>query len=121
MLLENPKEGPVSDSDEASGSHRLAGARPWSGCGPFFGSVKEKSNRSWGQGACPLGLPPPTGGERGSPSQFPRQFKKTRRRFLQSHFFCRAIFLSFYFLFELSVPTRHGDIPSGTATFIIPD
>ena len=26
--------------------------------------------------ACPLGLPPPFGGERGSPSQFPCQLEK---------------------------------------------
>ena len=49
-------------------------------CEPYFGSVKEKSNRSIGvKGACPLMLPPPTGGERGSPSQFPRQLKKPER------------------------------------------
>ena len=42
-----------------------------------FGSVEEKSSRSWGvKGVCHLGLLPPTGGERGSPSQFPRQLKK---------------------------------------------
>jgi hypothetical protein len=35
------------------------------------------------KGACPLGLPPPLGGEWGSPSQFPRQLKNSWG-FLQS-------------------------------------
>ena len=60
MLFRKLKEGPVSDSDGATGAHRLVGARPVEhGCGSYFGSVKEKSNRSWG-----------------SPSQFPRHLKK---------------------------------------------
>ena len=69
---------PVSDSDGASGAHRLFKARPVAhGCGSCFGSLREKSNRSPGvRGPCPPGLPSPTGGERGSPSQFPRQLKK---------------------------------------------
>ena len=65
LVKENQKRGPVSDSDGATGAHRLVGARPVEhGCGSFFGSVKEKSNRSWGsRGLAPL-LPPPLG-ERG--------------------------------------------------------
>ena len=83
MLVREPKRGPISDSDGATGAHRLVGARPVEhGCESYFGSVKEKSNRSWGvKGACPLGLPPPSGGERGSPSQFPRQLKNLGRDF----------------------------------------
>jgi len=47
MLVKKPKRGPVLDSDGATGAHRLVGARPVEhGCGPYFGSVKEKSNRS---------------------------------------------------------------------------
>jgi hypothetical protein len=73
MLFRKLKEGPVSDCDEATGAHRLIGARPVGhGQRSFFGSVKEKSNRSIGvKGACPLHAASPTGGERGSPSQFP--------------------------------------------------
>jgi hypothetical protein len=66
MLVKKTKEGTVSDSDGATGAHRLVGARPVEhGCGSYFGSVGERSNRSIGvNGACPLGLPPPLG-ERG--------------------------------------------------------
>ena len=47
------------------------------GCGSYFSSVKEKSNRSLGsRGLAPSGCLP-TGGERGSPSQFLRQSQKT--------------------------------------------
>jgi hypothetical protein len=35
------------------------------------------------KGACPLMLPP-SGGERGSPSQFPHQLKKTREDFYKT-------------------------------------
>ena len=77
MLVIKPKRGPVSDSDGATGAHRLVGARPVEhGCGSYFGSVKEKSNRFWGsRGLAPLGCLP-LWGERGSPSQFPRYLKK---------------------------------------------
>ncbi len=93
MLFREPKRGSVSDSDEATGAHRLIGARPVEhGCGKYFGSVKEKSNRSWGsRGLAPLGASP-FGGERGSPSQFPRQLKKLRRNFY------RASKISFAFI-----------------------
>jgi len=64
-LLENQKRGPVSDSDGATGAHRLVGARPVEhGCEPYFGSVKEKSNSLMGvKGACPLGCLPHWGRE----------------------------------------------------------
>jgi hypothetical protein len=72
MLVKKTKEGTVSDSDGATGAHRLVGARPVEhGCGSYFGSVGERSNRSIGvNGACPLGLPPPLGERGGHPRNF---------------------------------------------------
>jgi len=61
MLVKKPKRGPVSDSEGATGAHRLVGARSVEhGCGSR--QRGEKSNRSWGS--------------RGSPSQFPHPLKK---------------------------------------------
>ena len=66
------EEGPVTDSDGATAAHRLIGARPVEqGCGSYFGSVKEKSNRSIGVKGVFFWAASPSGGERGSPSQFP--------------------------------------------------
>ena len=80
MLVRKLKEGPVSDRDGATGAHRLVGARPVEHvCGSYFGSVKEKSNRSWGSRGLAPWAASPIGGERGSPSQFPRQLKKLER------------------------------------------
>ena len=88
MLVRKLKEGPVSDSDGATGAHRLVGARPVEhGCGSCFGSVKEKSNRSIGvKGACPLGLPPPLGERGGHPRNF-HAISKNPRGFPQSQKF----------------------------------
>jgi hypothetical protein len=73
MLVRKQKEGTVSDNDGATGAH-LVGARPVEhGCGSYFGSVKELSNRSWGSRGLDPWAASPSGGERGSPSQFPRQ------------------------------------------------
>ena len=65
MLVRKLKRGPVSGSDGATGAHRLVGARPVEhGCGSYFGSVKEKSNRSRGsRGLAPLGCLPLWGRE----------------------------------------------------------
>ena len=78
MLFRKLKEGPVSDSDGATGAHRLVGARPVEhGCGSYFGRLGEKIQPvHGGQGGLPPWAASPTGGERGSPSQFPRQLKK---------------------------------------------
>jgi hypothetical protein len=61
---------PISDSDGATGTHCLVGARPVGyGWGSFFGRVKEKSNRSWeSRGLAPLWVASPSWGERESPS-----------------------------------------------------
>ena len=85
MLVRKPKKGPVSDSDRATGAHRLVGARPVEhGCGSFFGSVKKNPTAHGGQGGLPPWAASPTGGERGSPSQFPRQLKKLGRDFYRA-------------------------------------
>ena len=89
MLVRKLKRDRYRIAMGPTGAHRLVGARPMEhGCGFYFGRVKEKSNRSIGvKGACPLMLPPPTGGERGSPSQFPRQLKKLGLDFYRVPFF----------------------------------
>ena len=46
-----------------------SGLAPWS-MAVDLGSVKEKSNRSWGQGGLPPWAASPTGGERGHPRNF---------------------------------------------------
>jgi hypothetical protein len=80
MLVRKLKEEPLSDRDRATGAYRLVGARPVEHvCGSYFGSVKEKSNRSWGSRGLAPWAASPIGGERGSPSQFPRQLKKLER------------------------------------------
>jgi hypothetical protein len=58
------------------GAYRLVGIRPVEpGCGSYFGSM-EKNPTVGGQGGLPPWAASPTGGERGSPSQFLRQLKK---------------------------------------------
>jgi hypothetical protein len=81
MLFRKLKEGTgIGFSGGATGAHRIVGARLVEhGCGSYFGSVKEKSNRSWVKGS-PLMLPPLRGRE-GVTSQFPRQLKKKREDF----------------------------------------
>ena len=55
MLVRKLKEETVSDSDGATGAHRLVGARPVEhGCRSFFGSVEKNPTALGGQG----GLPP---------------------------------------------------------------
>ena len=86
MLVGKQKKGPVSDSDGATGAHRLVGARPVERhCGSDFDSVKEKSNRSIRvKGACPLALLPLGGGGSRAIST---QTKKLGKDILQSQFF----------------------------------
>ena len=85
MLLENQRGDPVSDSDGTTGAHRLVGARPVEhGCGSSFGSVKEKSNRSWGsRGLAPLGCLPHWGRE-GVTLAISTPAQKTRGDFYRS-------------------------------------
>jgi hypothetical protein len=65
MLFRKLKEGPVSDSDGATGAHRLVGARPVEhGCGSYFGSVKKNPTAHGGQGGPAPSCCLPTGGER---------------------------------------------------------
>ena len=88
MLFRKQKRGKVSDSDGATGAHRLVGARPVEhGCGSYFGSVKEKSNRSIGvKGACPLMLPPPLGERGGHHSNFHVSSKNQEGDFSRADF-----------------------------------
>ena len=54
-----------------------SGLAPWSMAVDSTSATWRKIQPLLGvKGACPLGLPPPTGGEWGSPSQFPCQLKK---------------------------------------------
>ena len=76
MHLRKLKEGPVSDSDMATGAHHLVVARPVEhGWGSCFGSAKEKLNCSWGQGG-----KPPLGERGGHPRNF-HASQKTRKGF----------------------------------------
>ncbi len=90
MFFRKPKRGPVSDSDGAKGAHRLVGARPVEhGCGSYFGSLEKNPTAHGGQGACPLGLPPPLGERGGHPRNF-HASSKNSRGFLQSRIFFPA-------------------------------
>ena len=115
MLVIKPERGPISDSDGTTGAHRLSGLAQWSMAVDLTRQRKRKTQPLMGvKGACPSGCLPHWGRE-GVTLAISTQTQKSRGDF------SRAIFLSFYFLFELSVPTRHGGVPSGTAAFIIPD
>jgi hypothetical protein len=87
ILVRKPTRGLVSDSDGATGAHRLVGARPVEhGCGPYFGSVEETTALGGSRGLPPWATSP-SGGERGSPSQFLLQLKKLIKDFYIAHFF----------------------------------
>ena len=77
---------PGSDSDGATGSH-LVGARPGSmAVDRYFGSVKEKSNRSWGsRRLAPLGCLLPLGRE-GVTLAISMPAQKTRGDFYRAGF-----------------------------------
>ncbi len=83
MLVRKPKEGPVSDSDGATGAHRLVGARPVEhGCGSR--QLKRKIQPLLGvKGACPLGCLPLWGRE-GVTLAISTPAQKNARGFLQS-------------------------------------
>jgi hypothetical protein len=89
MHVRKLKRGPVSESDGAAGARRLVGARPVEhGYGSYFGSVKEKSKRSWGsRGLAPLGCFPPLGERGGHPHKFYASLKKTPGDFSRAKFF----------------------------------
>ena len=86
MLFRKTKRGPVSDNDGATGAQRLVGARPVEhGCGSYFGSVEQKSNRSIGANG---GLPPlvclPLWGREEVTLAIFMPTQKNKRGFLQS-------------------------------------
>jgi hypothetical protein len=91
MLVEKTKKGDryrIAMGHGRSPSRR--GLAPWS---MAFGSRQQKNPTALGGGQG--GLPPwaasPSGGERGSPSQFPHQLKKLGRDFKNSPFFLLII------------------------------
>ena len=62
---------PVSESDRATGAHRIVGARPVEhGCGSHFWQGKRKRTDLGGQRACPLDCLPPLGERGGHPRTF---------------------------------------------------
>ena len=85
MLLRKPKRGLVSDSDGATGAHRLVGARPVEhGCGLYLGQRKRKIQPLKGvKGISPSCCLPQLGERGGHHRNFHASLKKTRRGFLQ--------------------------------------
>ena len=87
MLFRKPMREPISDSDEATGAHRLVGARPVEhGCGSYFCSAKEKSNRSWVKGACPHQAASPLEERGGHSRNFHASSKKPGRYFYRVNY-----------------------------------
>ena len=82
MLLRKLKEGTVSDSDGATGAHRLVGARPVEhGCGSYFGSVKKNPTAQSGSKALALSYCFPLWGREGVTLAISTPAQKTRRDF----------------------------------------
>jgi hypothetical protein len=85
MLFLKAEEGPVSDSDGATGAHRLVGFAPWRWLWIVLRQCRRKIRPLMGvKRACPPHAASPSGGERGSPSHFSRQLKKTRGDFYRA-------------------------------------
>ena len=79
MLVRKPRREPVSDSDGATGAHRLVGARPVEhGCRSSFGRVEKNPIAHGGQGGLPLMLLPPMGERGGHPRNFHTISKNSR-------------------------------------------
>jgi hypothetical protein len=87
-------------------------ARPMEhGCGSYFGSVKGKSNRSWGsRGLAPLGCFPPMGERGGHPRTFHASEKKPGWISTEPYFqlFAGRFFVS-DFVFSTLVKIRESD------------
>jgi len=82
MLVRKLNERTGVDSDGATGAHRLIGGSTSGSIGVDPGSIKEKFNRSGGQGGLPPHAASPSGGKRGVTLAISKPAQKTKRGFL---------------------------------------
>ena len=84
MLVRKPKKGPVSDSDRPRALTASSGLAPWSMVWIVLRQRKRKIRPLPGVKGLAHWAASPFGGERGSPSQFPRQLNKLGRDFYRA-------------------------------------